>query len=753
MDKETYQSARSDLFEQLEQLKSCREKLVHEEGNFFSELPPDVRHKLYLLDRDISRLQVRDLKIAFVGGFSAGKSSLINALIGAYILPESTDVTTTVPTYLRAAKGKQIAEAHYLTQQEISELYELFCQELAKKFDQPNLVNATEQEILETIRQMSDTGIGQHLIEYFKLFLEKRKEYHAETRGRVEQLSLDRACELIRNEKEAMFLDRIEFHLKINMPEDVVLVDLPGVSVPNPRHRRLTFHFISHEAHALLFVLMASRLFDTDETKIMEVICDGDTKIREKTFWILNRWDSLKPQHKSETVNQFEQKLRAFGISEGISYFKTNALHGLTSQIAMRQGISLTNPKLKAHMEDYLSDLNNLYGGSHEKALQQSEIPLLRNKLLTFINDRIRLTTIESVVENTSANFIKPLIYHLKNVKIQDEKYIDEEHNESLQGKLRERLETQIRESKKKIKDSLGSIREYVVINRKKLFADETEELEGALREAIEHGDQTDAYKAYLDIIANRKFRKYPYYFEIEIMVVDNLNILLKEYFRKIVRKQALTIYQDLEKEVTKLVSELGSNVSFDAQVMAELEILGRNVRDRFEHQTMGMVDQKAALLDELLLYKPTKSFWRFGGGNEIINGLEAAAQMVMEHIERTDESIRPEDMMQKTLKIRSTLKEHYIDKALKFRDEVADGFWGQVRDIMIDMEENFIQKLNGLYRIRLEAILKNQIENEFAEINQGVHERAKRFRDYIEVLQSVEKKLDIVKRVKNLDN
>jgi hypothetical protein len=223
--------------------------------------------------------------------------------------------------------------------------------------------------------------------------------------------------------------------------------------------------------------------------------------------------------------------------------------------------------------------------------------------------------------------------------------------------------------------------------------------------------------------------------------------------FREIVRKQALATYQELEEQVARLVSDLGSDVGFDVQIMTEMEILGRKVKDRFEHQTMGMVDQKAALLDELLLYKPKKYFGRFGGGNEIIEGLEASARMGTEHIERTDESIRPEHMNEKTSQIRTTLKNHYIDKALKFRDEVAVGFWIQVRDVMMDMEEDLIRKVNGLYRIRLEAILKSQIENEFAQIHQGVRDRVKRFRDLIEELESVESKLAVISRMNPLDN
>lgn len=53
----------------------------------------------------------------------------------------------------------------------------------------------------------------------------------------------------------------------------------------------VTSPFASLKAHALVFVLMSTRLFDKDEIEMVEGLIwpSGESRIAEKTFWVLNR--------------------------------------------------------------------------------------------------------------------------------------------------------------------------------------------------------------------------------------------------------------------------------------------------------------------------------------------------------------------------------------------------------------------------------------------------------------------------------
>ena len=292
-----YQESRKLVLAHLDKLREIRDELVSRDPLFINGLPVDVRQKMLLLDRESSRLRNPDLTIAFVGGFSAGKSSLVNAFLGRYLLPESTKVTTAVPTFVRSTAEDETAELHYLNEAEVESLGELYRKEIASLFQLPELENAPYTTLLEKVKPLASEGRGRRLVEQFQTYQEQRHRRKVDPRGKVVTTSIIQAQEMIRDETEAMFLDRVVLKVSnTQIPEDVVLVDLPGVSVPNPRHREITFRFVKEEAHAVVFVLMATRLFDKDEIEIMELVRSGESRIADKTFWVLNRWDSLSAQ-------------------------------------------------------------------------------------------------------------------------------------------------------------------------------------------------------------------------------------------------------------------------------------------------------------------------------------------------------------------------------------------------------------------------------------------------------------------------
>ncbi|MGE3778015.1 MAG: dynamin family protein, partial [Pirellulaceae bacterium] len=311
MQSSQYQACREQLLQHIDELRSIRDHLVSSDPLFVNSLPVEARHKMLYLDREATRLRNPDLTVAFVGGFSAGKSSLVNAFLGRYLLPESAKVTTAVPTFVRATEADEVAELHYLNEAEVDALGELYRRELAELLGDPRLAKLPFAEILERAKPLSQEGRGRRLVDQFERFHEHRRRRQFDARGKVVNCSIIEAQDKIRDETEAMFLDRISLHVRAeDLPADVVLVDLPGVSVPNPRHREVTFRFVREEAHAVVFVVMATRLFDKDEVEIMELFRKGESHIADKTFWVLNRWDSLSPQQQRQTLADFESKMQ-----------------------------------------------------------------------------------------------------------------------------------------------------------------------------------------------------------------------------------------------------------------------------------------------------------------------------------------------------------------------------------------------------------------------------------------------------------
>ena len=738
-----YQEQRLQLLAHVDKLREIRDDIKVRDPIFLASLPVEVRQKMLLLDRDSTRLRNPDLTIAFVGGFSAGKSSLVNAFLGRYLLPESTKVTTAVPTFVRSTKEQEGAELHYLNEAEVENLGELYRKEIASLFQVPELANAPYNTLLEKVRPLANEGRGRRLVEQFQLYHDQRQRRQVDTRGKILNVSVGEAQDKIRDESEAMFLDRVVIKISNSqIPDDVVLVDLPGVSVPNPRHRDITFRFVREEAHAVVFVLMATRLFDKDEIEIMEMVRSGESRIAEKTFWVLNRWDSLSSQQQRQTVADFENKMQEFAIPSGFQSFRTNALHGLLAQLGAR-GESPNDVALQSHLKDYEDALSVRYGSSHQTALRESQIQLLQEQVLGFLNDRLRQTTLRSAFENARANFCEPLPHHLRRAKDADDALINGDLKRQEKEASRQKVDERFDQRRSELKDQLQILRNEIAVSRSDVLRRRTKELVDELRSKIESGPETDAYEIYKEIIASRELRKYPYHFEIEMRIVDNLNTMLKRNFRSIVKSQVDEVFKDLVLRVNTALEKVRVDVAYNSQVMAPFDEVLRRESSSFGDRGDGVVMTKAAELDSSLVFKP-KTF-KVWGGNEILIGLEQAARLGFENLDHAGQAVNPADLAVKTQKIRKTLTDHYIEKVRQYHEGITHEIFPIIINNMQQIESRLMEVMQSKYRPALEIIMSQEVESEFASRQKGIVDRSKRFRETIEAIEQHAKEMATV--------
>ncbi|NUQ61997.1 MAG: dynamin family protein [Pirellulales bacterium] len=731
-----YQQRRQELLAKMDRLREIRDDLASRDPLFINGLPVDVRQKMLLLDRESVRLRNPDLTVAFVGGFSAGKSSLVNAFLGRYLLPESTKVTTAVPTFVRSTPQPESAELHYLSEAEVEKLGDLYRVEIASLFQMPELATAPYSTLLEKVKPLASEGRGRRLVEQFQIYQEQRRSRQVDPRGRVVATGISEAQDKIRDETEAMFLDRVVLKIKAcQLPEDVVLVDLPGISVPNPRHREITFRFVKEESHALVFVLMATRLFDKDEIEIVELVRSGESRIAEKTFWVLNRWDSLSPEQQRQTVTDFENKMRDFAIPSGCQLFRTNALHGLLAQLAAREDPP-QDFALQRHQKDYDDALNMRYGGSHHTALRESQVPMLQEHVLSFLNERLRKTTLRSAYENARANFCDPLPHHLRRAKEADDALLNGDLKRQEKEVSRERVDDRCAARKIDLEKQLREMRGEVAEKRSTILASKTEELLKALEVKIAEGSETDAYSIYLEIISESELRRYPYHFEIEMRIVDKLNTMLKREFREIVRTQARAVFEDYAKRVRESLEGFRKDVGYSAEVMAPFDEVLNQGGTTFCSEVDGHVKSVVGEFDKLLVYIDRTLIW--WGGNQVLEGLEEAARSGSEIINNPNEPIKKENFTTKTDTIRKTLKDHYIQRVREEHKGIARNIPTLIIDNMREIQKRLLEVMQTKYRPALELIMSQEVEGEFASCKKGVEDRSRRFRDTIEQIEQL---------------
>ena len=399
-----YHARWAELLAHVDRLRAARDALAAHDPDVPAALPPPARAALAGLDPAAERLRTPDLAVAVVGGFSAGKSTLVNALLGRALLPEAPGVTTAAPTVVRATGGDDAADLHFLPPAGLDALAGLFRAELAAALARPDLAAA------RAAATDPAGGRARGLAGRFARFLTDRAARPPGPRGPV-RVSLAEAARAARDEAGGLFLDRVEVRARgTPLPPDIALVDLPGVGGPNPRHRAVAREYVASAAHAVVFVLLAARPFDRDEAELADLARAGDARAGGAVFWVLNRWDALSPGQQTQAAAGFDAALAGFGVRAARPPARTNALHGLLAQVAARGDAGgAADPGLGAHLRDYAAALPGRYGGCHLAALRASGVPALRADLFGRLG-AVRATVLGAVAAAARDGVCAPLL-------------------------------------------------------------------------------------------------------------------------------------------------------------------------------------------------------------------------------------------------------------------------------------------------------------------------------------------------------
>lgn len=368
-------------------------------------------------------------------------------------------------------------------------------------------------------------------------------------------------------------------------------------------------------------------------------------------------------------------------------------------------------------------------------AYKESQLPVLQDQVFSFLNDRLRQTILRSACDNTRLNFADPLPHHLRRAKDSDDILIKEDLSREEKEACAKGIDERFKQRTGEISEQLKRLRNGLAIKRAGILLERTKELVNELRRRIEHGAETNAYEIYQDIIAGRELRKYPYHFEIEMLIVDNLNSLLKNNFRQIVRNQVEEVFAELTEKVQDALEKVREDVAYNVHIMSPFDSVIREEAASFVTRVDGVVMTLAAQLDELLVFKP-KGFMGLGG-NEMLNGLEHAAKMGLENLKKPGQAILSQDFAMKTQTIRDTLTMYYIPKVGEYHEQITQDIFPIVINNMQQIEKRIMEVMQSKYRPALETIIAEEVNKEFGGKRKGIEQRSRRFRELIEDIET----------------
>jgi replication fork clamp-binding protein CrfC len=254
-------------------------------------LQADVNHLLRLLDKEPSLRGQHDtaaiktsrdkaiaprFEIVFAGTYSAGKSMLINALLGQELLYSNTGHATGIECYIKYAKSseEERVELTFLSVLEVQEEVNDRSETLEIKS-----VDITQEGAIETLRQKCKEITGDHkgsgktekedeadgLLALLDGFEDNRKYINPsnnKTYG-MEELGFSKedAHNYARRGKNSAVLKRIKYYCHHSLLEDGnVLVDLPGIDALVRRDAELTYRKVEDiNTSAVICVMKADQ--------------------------------------------------------------------------------------------------------------------------------------------------------------------------------------------------------------------------------------------------------------------------------------------------------------------------------------------------------------------------------------------------------------------------------------------------------------------------------------------------------------
>lgn len=323
----------------------------------YIDVPEDFHYFINRKRSWLERLRSPEFPVAFLGAFSAGKSTIINAVLGDDILPQATKSLTAIPSLIRKGRANK-AVISYLTEGERIELRDLYLEEISKELrTNPEAYRTlSHAELLVRMNQDIERQKTQYGTFNKQKFFDELKaliEGWNTLIGATKEITLDELPNYVTEDyAEVLFVNQAEIYLAdVNIPENVVLVDLPGLGVVNPRHRKVTKTYVENDAKAFVIAMKVFHLLEGEEIELLAEIHSQRKRVLQRAFWVINQWDVLSSKQKREELANFEHKIEHYGFHiTKDRVFKVSALNYLLLKLIQENRLDKTR-SLREHAD------------------------------------------------------------------------------------------------------------------------------------------------------------------------------------------------------------------------------------------------------------------------------------------------------------------------------------------------------------------------------------------------------------------
>lgn len=372
------------------------------------------------IEETLQRLDNKVIKIGVFGTFSAGKSSLINALLGGQYLVSSPNPTTAATTELSYGDNSKIT----------LKTKEQLLNELNQMIEYHNI----SYDSLETFINSDIEALKQKLEKNQLAFISAVKKHYSMYNEMLEEgvthtISQEEVKKWSAKDEYATFVKTVHLHLPIEWLKGKIIVDSLGLHSNNQRHTNETEQILT-SSDLILYVSYFNHSFTDNDKAFIEHMKDMNQLNENQAFkMVINAVDLAENENDlnavkyyvKDALNQTNLNSDIFGVSsrralqdgdDGI-----NELRASIQQFVEIDSKTILEQQMISQLEQMSQSFDQMINEFHHNKEQITE---RQNKLNAYKNKQRLSNQLLFTSEQHTTNEVEDQIYHLnKRLKLQ----------------------------------------------------------------------------------------------------------------------------------------------------------------------------------------------------------------------------------------------------------------------------------------------------------------------------------------------
>ncbi|MGE8023567.1 dynamin family protein [Staphylococcus pasteuri] len=566
---------------------------VIEDIPLFERTQMDIKQTLTRLDQKIT-------KIGVFGTFSAGKSSLINALLGGQYLVSSPNPTTAATTELTYGENSSITlKSSKQLLQEINQMLEYFNQ----SFDSLDEFINSDITQLKSKLEKNQLAFISAVEKHYDMYINMLND------GEVHQIDQDDVKKWSAEDEYATFVKTVHLQVPVEWLKGKIIVDSLGLHSNNQRHTNETEQILT-SSDLILYVSYFNHSFTDNDKAFIEHMKDMNQLNENQAFkMIINAVDLAESEqdldavkdYVADALNQVQLQSDVFGVSsrealksndEGINQLKESIQHFVDIE---------SKTILEQQMIHQLQQIDKSYVEMIEEFESNKDDIAKRQQKLETYKDQQRLG--HQLIDTTSQytnNEVEEQVYHLNSrLKLQ------------LMDDIKSVYNSQMTQNSDFNEEKKNSTKIYLDQIHQRLFLEQSLITERIKRYFNQQLDEQVApvlqQLSQLHIIVNPRFNLQPDVINKPLLHIE-LNDMMSELPKQLTKRKILN--PNSQKEIHEYICQstlelLQSNFN---QLRQQLESYVDQMSSEAEEQFNSIEENIQSQINELLSFNLDES-------------------------------------------------------------------------------------------------------------------------------------------------